>query len=129
MFTLSPVTTEQVAKLKTHFNLTGTQIEPITPNTTPGKYQISDGKVHLVAQFEPDQQALHVTVVKKPFYVFESHIKVGLQTELQALTPPAPPAAAKAGATPPSAPPPVKPAGEPLPAGEVSTADPAKVPA
>ena len=83
----------QVNALKAHFNLSGTQVEAITPNTTPGKYQISDGRVHAVAQFNADAETLDVTIVKKPFYVFESHIRGGLEAELKTLEPaPKPPA-------------------------------------
>ena len=102
-FIITPVTAAQINALKVQMNLSGVQVEAITPSTTPGKYQISDGLVHVTAQYSAANNSLDVTIVKKPFWLFESAIHDGLVAELKVLAPPVP-AAAGLKPPPPAAP-------------------------
>jgi hypothetical protein len=89
MFTISPVTAQQIALLKVALAMHGTAVEAITPTTTPGKYQISGHGMLATALFDAGDSTLVVKVIKKPFFVREESIEDGLADELAALAPPA----------------------------------------
>jgi len=85
MFTLSPVSADQIAKLKTALASHGTVVETLTPSTSPGLYMIRGHGVVAKAQFDGGAQSLAVTIEKRPFFESESSIERGLRAELAAL--------------------------------------------
>jgi len=93
MFTIKPITKEQVDTLNNELNAHASKVTAVSDNN----YRIVGHGIEATAVFDPSQAgSLSFTVQHKPFYVPESAIESGIQSTLKAVTMPL---ASSAGAT------------------------------
>lgn len=85
MFTITPITAQQVADLDKKLAVSGTVVNVPDP-TKPNDYGIynAEHKIQATAVYDPTGEgALTVTVTRKPFLVPESMIESGIKEALQ----------------------------------------------
>jgi hypothetical protein len=79
MFTISPVTADQIANLEAALKSHGTALT----ETAPNEYEVNGHGVVAAAVFDPVAASLTVTIQHKPFYITESAIQGGLESALK----------------------------------------------